>query len=444
MSITFPDNINCYLVGGAVRDELLGISQADRDFLVTGATPEIMKQLGFEQVGKDFPVFLHPQTHEEYALARTERKSGNGYTGFVTNFSADITVEEDLSRRDLTINAMARDVNGELIDPYHGLDDLKRRILRHVSPAFVEDPLRVLRVARFAARFPEFCIAEETIELMQQLSQSGELETLVAERVWQETQKALTEKQPSRFFEVLQLCGALPTLFPELHQMIAIPQRADFHAEGDVWNHTLLVLEKARNLAITEKLNSQDTLSLMAAALWHDVGKAVTPRELLYDEQGNMLGRHHGHDSEKQVMPILEAVFKRLPLPKTLMQLIKDTALLHIRIHRLKEMKTTKQASFFEENSFHNKGGEQYLRLLGLVCKADSMGRLLTVDGEIVPAGEDYAPLSYLLKAYALFKAIPIGEWIATYRRENKATPSAEQIKQQKHQMAAKALKTLT
>ncbi|MBX9868265.1 MAG: multifunctional CCA addition/repair protein, partial [Burkholderiaceae bacterium] len=262
-----------YVVGGAVRDRLLGLPVQDKDYVVVGATPEIMLKQGYTPVGKDFPVFLHPKTHEEYALARTERKTAPGYKGFVFHADAAVTLEQDLIRRDLTINAMAEDENGVLIDPFHGQRDLQDRIFRHVSPAFAEDPVRILRIARFAARFSQppfaFSLAPETLSLMQSMVQAGEVDALVAERVWQEIARGLMEAKPSRMFEVLRACGALQRLLPELDALWGVPQPEKYHPEIDTGVHIMLVLDYAAERGYA--------LPIRFAALLHDLGKGVTP-----------------------------------------------------------------------------------------------------------------------------------------------------------------------
>ncbi|MDH3948278.1 MAG: multifunctional CCA addition/repair protein, partial [Gammaproteobacteria bacterium] len=285
-----------YKVGGCVRDELLGLPVKDRDWVVVGTTPQEMLDAGYKPVGKDFPVFLHPETHEEYALARTERKTAPGYTGFAFHAAADVTLEEDLLRRDLTINAMAETPAGELIDPYHGRDDLQHRLLRHVSPAFVEDPVRILRVARFAARLAEFDfqVAEETMRLMREMVSNGEVDALVPERVWQETVRALSEAVPTRFFEVLRECGALAKLFPELEQLYGVPQPPEHHPEIDTGVHTMMVLQQAARL-------SNDP-AVRFAALVHDLGKGTTPPE--------EWPKHIAH--EEQGVPLVKALCQRL------------------------------------------------------------------------------------------------------------------------------------
>lgn len=259
-----------YLVGGAVRDSLLGLAVKDKDWVVVGETEASMKQQGFSQVGSDFPVFLHPESRQEYALARTERKNGKGYTGFTVNSSQNIALEEDLLRRDLTINAMAMDTNQQIIDPFNGQQDLQKRVLRHVSDAFQEDPLRVLRVARFAARYHSlgFSVADETMVLMKQMVDNGELQHLVSERVWKETSRALMEDHPEVYFEILRECGALDVWFPELACLWGIPNPAQWHPEIDTGVHTMMVLQQASLLS--------DSLTIRYAALVHDLGKALT------------------------------------------------------------------------------------------------------------------------------------------------------------------------
>ncbi|NNJ90345.1 MAG: HD domain-containing protein, partial [Gammaproteobacteria bacterium] len=332
---------------------------------------------------------------------------------------------------------------GQIIDPFHGQKDLQQQVLRHVSEAFGEDPLRVIRVARFAARFPGFSIAAETLELMKFMVDSGELQALKPERVWIELEKTFLENKPSRFFEVLDEIAALDLLFPELEAMKNIPQRADYHAEGDVWVHSLMVLEKAVEQANANDIQGQNRIALLAASLWHDVGKTVTPQHLLYDKQGNMLGRHPGHDNANIVIPLLEQLFSRLPFPKMVMQLIRDTATLHIRLHRITDMKPSSMARFFDENSFHNKGGEDYLQLLAMACKADLLGRLLTIEGKICEPKDDYPQFEWLLRAYKLIREVKIGEWITDYKNRHESSPSTQQIREAKRKLETEALKGL-
>ena len=307
-----------YLVGGAVRDQLLGHPYHEKDYVVVGATPEQLLTQGFQPIGKDFPVFLHPQTKDEYALARTERKSGQGYHGFEFYTDPAVTLEEDLIRRDLTINAMAMDEQGQLFDPYHGRDDLNNKLLRHVSNAFVEDPLRVLRVARFAARYHQygFKVADETLALMTELAQSGELQTLTPERVWKETSRALMEADADVYFEVLRQCQALKVLFPELDALFGVPQRPEYHPEIDCGIHTLMSLKQACQAGYS--------LEVRFAVLVHDLGKALTPKE--------ELPRHIMHE-ERGVAPVT-AVCDRLKVPTIIKQLSIAVCKEHLKCHQ--------------------------------------------------------------------------------------------------------------
>ena len=351
-----------YLVGGAVRDQLLNLPVKDRDWVIVGATPQTLIDLGYQQVGKDFPVFLHPQSKEEYALARTERKSGQGYTGFICDFSAEITLEQDLIRRDLTINAMAQDLQGNLYDPYHGADDLRQRILRHVSPAFVEDPLRVLRVARFAARYHHlgFTIAPETLQLMQTLTEQGELQHLTAERVWAETEKALNEKNPEIYFETLRQVGALAVLFPELDALYGVPNPAKYHPEIDSFVHTMMVLQQATLLS--EQVDCHKS-AVRFAAICHDLGKAKTP-------QSNW-PHHHGH--EKLGIVPTRNLCKRLKVPSYYQQLAELTCEYHTHIHKIVELRPETVVKLFNTFDVWRKP-LRFMEFL-LVCFADTRGR---------------------------------------------------------------------
>jgi len=315
--------VKVFTVGGAVRDELLGLPVKERDYVVVGATPEEMVKLGYKPVGKDFPVFLHPETHAEYALARTERKSGRGYKGFTVHASPDVTLEEDLKRRDLTINAIARGEDGELVDPWSGQADVAARVLRHVSPAFSEDPLRVLRVARFAARFAPlgFTIAPETLDLMREIVAAGEMEALRPERVWQETVKALATERPDVYVESLRACGALKRIFPEVDALFGVPQPEQWHPEIDSGVHTLMALRMAAQLSPSE--------TVRFAVLVHDLGKATTPAELL--------PRHHGHEQRSE--ELLERLCERLPVPNRFRDLALLVARHHGTVHKAAELK---------------------------------------------------------------------------------------------------------
>jgi len=310
-----------FTVGGAVRDELLGLPVQDRDYVVVGASPEAMLARGFKPVGKDFPVFLHPKTHEEYALARTERKTGPGYKGFDFHADPGVTLEEDLARRDLTINAIARADDGALIDPYGGVADLSARVLRHVGPAFVEDPVRILRVARFAARFADFRVAPETVALMREMVSSGEVDNLVAERVWQEFAKGLMEARPSRMFAVLRECGALARLLPEVDALFGVPQRADYHPEIDTGVHVMMAIDQSAQRGFA--------LPVRFAALLHDLGKGRTPAA--------DLPRHPGHEARS--VTLAGEVCARFKAPAECRDLALLAARYHGDVHRASELR---------------------------------------------------------------------------------------------------------
>lgn len=343
-----------YLVGGCVRDKLLGLPVKDRDWVVVGASPEEMLSQGFRPVGKDFPVFLHPKTQEEYALARTERKNGRGYHGFSFHAAPDVTLEQDLARRDLTINAIAEDNDGKLIDPFNGQSDIKNRILRHVSPAFVEDPVRVLRIARFAARFG-FSIAEETQQLIRQMVDNGELEFLVPERVWQELSKALLTKQPSLFFTSLREVGALQTLFPDVDRLFGVPQNPKWHPEIDTGIHVMMVLDQAARLS--------EDLSVRFAALCHDLGKGLTPADILPG--------HKGHEATS--VNLTREMCRHLRVPKDTTELALKVAEFHTDVHLLFELDAERVLTVLEGvDSFRRpERFQQYL----LAGEADFRGR---------------------------------------------------------------------
>lgn len=346
-----------YLVGGAVRDGLLKLPVKDKDWVVVGATPQTMLEQGYQQVGRDFPVFLHPKSREEYALARTERKSGQGYTGFVTDFAADVTLEQDLMRRDLTINAIARDEHGEYIDPYGGRDDIEKRLLRHVSAAFNEDPLRVLRVARFAARFAHlgFRIADETQQLMLQMAESGELAHLTAERVWKETENALQSANPQVYFQVLRDCHALAVLFPEIDNLYGIPAPAKWHPEIDTGIHTLMTLAMAAQL-------SPET-DVRFATLCHDLGKALTPPE--------KWPSHHGHGLAG--VPLVEGLCQRLRVPNHIRDLSMLVAEVHDLVHTIERQQPETLIQLFDRIDAWRK--PQRVEQIALTSEADARGR---------------------------------------------------------------------
>ena len=349
-----------YMVGGAVRDKLLGRPVNDHDWVVVGATPEQMLAQGYLPVGRDFPVFLHPETREEYALARTERKSGRGYRGFVVQSSPDVTLEEDLSRRDLTINSIASstDESGatRLFDPYHGEKDLRARVLRHVTDAFREDPVRILRVARFAARFTDFTVAPETMQLMREMVAHGEVDHLVAERVWQELARGLMEEQPSRMFEVLRGCGALAVLLPEVERLWGVPQRAEYHPEVDTGVHLMMVLDMAARL--------QAPLTVRFACLAHDLGKGTTAADVL--------PRHIGH--EERSAELLKDVAERLRVPVDCRETADVVAREHGHIHRSADLSAAALVRLLERCDAIRKP-ERFAEVL-LACECDARGRL--------------------------------------------------------------------
>ena len=374
-----------YLVGGAVRDHLLGLPAGDRDFVVVGAMPEQMLALGYRQVGRDFPVFLHPQTGEEYALARTERKSGRGHTGFVVHAAPDVTLEEDLRRRDFTINAIARADDGTLIDPFGGHADLQARTLRHVSAAFAEDPLRVLRAARFMARLAPlgFSVAPETMSLMREMVTAGELEALVPERVWQELARALRSAQPSAFLSTLRDCDALHVVLPEVDALYGVPQRAEYHPEIDTGHHIELVCDMAAKLAPGDDL-------IGFAALTHDLGKALTPT----DE----LPKHVMHE-QRGVNP-LHALSARLKVPNEHRQLAEIACREHLNIHRLGELRDETVLKLFERMDAFRK--PERVQQLALVCEADKRGRAGLED-------QPYPQAAELQRLFAVARAVNAG-----------------------------------
>ncbi len=372
-----------FIVGGAVRDELLGRPNADRDYVVVGTTPEAMLAQGFRPVGKDFPVFLHPQTHEEYALARTERKTGRGYHGFAFHAAPDVTLEDDLARRDLTINAMAKAADGSVIDPFHGQHDLQAKILRHVGPAFAEDPVRILRIARFAARFSDFTVAPETLALMRGMVAAGEVDHLVAERVWQELAKGLMEDKPSRMIEVLRECGALARLLPEVDKLFGVPQRADYHPEVDTGIHTLMVIDQSslRGFALPVRFS----------ALTHDLGKAETPADIL--------PRHLGH--EERSVRLTEQLSARLRVPNDCRDLALLMARYHGNVHRAGDLKASTIVTLFEKTDALRRP-ERFQQLLD-ACRCDYTGRLGWEN-------KAYDSPQRLLTALAAVHAVPAGE----------------------------------
>jgi len=375
--------VNIFLVGGAVRDRLLGIPVKDRDWVVVGASPKEMLGKGYRSVGKDFPVFLHPDSKEEYALARTERKTKAGYHGFEFDTAEHVTLEQDLERRDLTINAIAEDADGQLIDPYNGQADIKNRVLRHVSPAFAEDPVRILRIARFLARFHKlgFSIADETLKLMSDMVAAGEVDALVPERVWQETQKALTEDHPEEFFLALRACGALKVLFPEVDRLFGVPQVKEYHPEVDTGVHVMMVIQQCCLL-------TEDPVTRFAA-LTHDLGKGITPKDIL--------PHHYGH--EESGVALVTELCQRLKVPNEYRQLAELTCRYHTHVHRAFDVKPKTLLKTIMAADAYRKP-ERFTQFLQ-ACKADSRGR---------PTFEDraYLQADFYTQLFEATRVIPV------------------------------------
>ncbi|HUA24382.1 MAG TPA: multifunctional CCA addition/repair protein [Steroidobacteraceae bacterium] len=400
-----------YLVGGAVRDRLLGRPVKERDWVVVGASPEELAQQGFVPVGREFPVFLHPETHEEHALARLERKVAPGYRGFTTQFSPDVTLEEDLRRRDLTINAMAETAGGEIVDPYGGRKDLEARLLRHVSDSFIEDPVRVLRVARFAARYAElgFRVAEETVALMRTMTDSGELTALVPERVWQETERALGETRPDVFFETLRQCGALQVIFPELEALYGVPQPPRWHPEIDTGVHVMLALRYSAA--------SGTSTTVRFAVLMHDLGKALTAPE--------HWPSHRGH--EEGGVPVIAALCARLKVPNGFRDLAVLTARHHANVHRAAELRPSTVLKLFETTDAFRRP-ERFEEMLQ-ACEADARGRTGL-------EAQPYPQRELLRRALAAAAAVTLDE----NERQGLAGPAIGEKIHEKRLAAIKAL----
>jgi tRNA nucleotidyltransferase (CCA-adding enzyme) len=383
-----------FLVGGAVRDRLLGQLAGDRDWVVVGATPEALREAGYTPVGRDFPVFLHPDTREEYALARTERKSGRGYHGFVFHAGPEVTLEQDLARRDLTINAMAEDADGRLIDPCGGAQDLAAGRLRHVGPAFAEDPVRILRLARFAARLPSFTVADETLALCRDMVAKGEVDALVAERVWQEISRGLMEQRPSRMFEVLRQCGALAQLLPEVDRLFGVPQRADYHPEVDTGVHVMMVLDTAARLSAP--------LPVRFACLVHDLGKGTTPADVL--------PRHIGHEARS--LPLLAALAERLRVPTDCRALGEVVAREHTAVHQSASFGAAAVVRLLQRCDAWRR--PQRFEQLLLACECDARGRLGFED-------QPYPPRARLVEAFAITAQVDQGAVAASERVRGQA-----------------------
>jgi len=394
--------MQAYIVGGAVRDALLGLPVQDRDWVVVGATPDDMVAQGFRPVGKDFPVFLHPETHEEYALARTERKTAPGYHGFVFHTAPDVRLEDDLIRRDLTINAMARAADGSIVDPYGGLQDLQDRVFRHVSPAFAEDPVRILRLARFAARFPDFTVADTTLALMRQMVEAGEVNALVPERVWQELSRGLMEQKPSRMFAVLRDCGALARILPELDALWGVPQPPLHHPEVDTGVHMMLVIDYAAQRGFD--------LPVRFAALMHDLGKGATPPE--------HWPKHHGH--EGMGPRLVTDLSKRLRVPTDCRDLAVMTAREHGNVSRALELRPNTIVTLFERCDGFRKP-ERFAQML-LAAECDARGR---GSEQHEMRTREYPQAPYLLRALAAARGVNAGEVAARYVENREKIPEA-------------------
>jgi tRNA nucleotidyltransferase (CCA-adding enzyme) len=394
--------MQAFVVGGAVRDELLGLPVQDHDWVVVGATPEDMIAKGFRPVGKDFPVFLHPQTHEEYALARTERKTAPGYHGFVFHTAPDVRLEDDLVRRDLTINAMARAEDGTIVDPYGGLQDLQDRVFRHVSQAFAEDPVRILRLARFAARFPDFTVADTTLALMRQMVEAGEVDALVPERVWQELSRGLMEQKPSRMFAVLRDCGALVRILPELDALWGVPQPPLHHPEVDTGVHMMLVIDYAAGQGYD--------LPIRFAALMHDLGKGRTPPE--------HWPKHHGH--EGMGPRLITDLSRRLRVPTDCRDLAVMTAREHGNVSRALELRPNTIVTLFERCDAFRKP-ERFAQML-LAAECDARGR---GDEQHEMRTRDYPQAPYLLRALEAARGVNAGEVAARHAENREKIPEA-------------------
>ena len=384
-----------------MRDRLLGLTVQDHDWVVVGSTPEDMVAQGFQPVGKDFPVFLHPQTHEEYALARTERKTARGYQGFAVYAAPDVTLEQDLLRRDFTINAIAQDIDGKLIDPHNGIADLRAGILRHVSPAFSEDPVRILRAARFAARFG-FRIAPETLQLMRDMVNNGEVDALVAERVWQELSRGLMEKKPSRFFETLRSCGALAKIIPEVDALFGVPQPEKHHPEIDCGIHTMLVVD--------DTARHDYPLEVRFAALTHDLGKGTTPKDIL--------PRHIGH--ELRSVELVKKLSQRLRASSECRDLALLAARYHGDIHRAFELRADTIIKLFQSADAWRRP-ERFTHLLQ-ACTADARGRTGHEQ-------DDYPQADYLLQLLAAARAVDAGEIAKQCTDESAIAASVQQAR---------------
>lgn len=429
-----------YRVGGSVRDQLLGKVPSDLDYVITGMTSEDiieMEKQGYKQVGLDFPVYLHPETGDEYAIARIERKTGLKHTDFEMMFDSSVTIEEDLLRRDLTINAIAVSLKDEsiIIDPYNGRDDIKNKVLRHVSDAFAEDPLRVLRLARFMAKFTDFTVADETLKMVRKMVRKGELNHLSPDRVWEETKKALLCEKPSRYIDALDAFGALEYVFPSVLKMKGIPQRADYHAEGDVYVHNQLVLDKASEISM--HLKDNDKLLVRIGVLFHDIGKPYSSHDDLYNKDGTPKGNHHGHDKKELVEEKIKEAAAKIRMPNEYRDFAIDVAAQHQKIHALTDPKNglsgSKVVKMFDEIGLKNNLNKNlnYVENLLMACHADSLGRKLNLTGVIIEPPQDYPQAKWFLR-YAneyLDTKKELAEWVEKYKQRNEKDPDGNMIK---------------
>lgn len=429
-----------YRVGGCVRDELMSQKPNDIDYLVIGGTPEMMVDADFQMVGKAFPVFLHPETRDEYALAQFNGES-----------DLSITIEDDLSRRDLTINSMAFDEDGNLVDPFGGLKDIENKKLRHTGESFRDDPIRILRLARFKARFPSFEIHEDTVSFCKQMISDGLMDNLVKERVYAEIQKGLLTDKPSVFILALDQIGALEKLLPVIHNMKGVPQSPTHHSEGCVYTHTLMVIDEAAKLTIS--MEDDDKVAVCLAALFHDVGKTMTSEELLYDEDGNVLGRHHNHEDESVVLPLLKEVASVMSIPKIVFWLIRHTAVNHLRVHKMFEIRGSsfvEMANNMGLKSVTNNGNNlKHFNQFLLACKADALGREHLVDGVSVRPSSDYpqAERAMLYFEDYIDSEKYLVDWMRKYEEKFDRKPKSDLIfemrTQLKKQSASKLKKKL-
>ena len=427
-----------YKVGGAVRDQFLGKEPSDIDYVVTGATHEMMDNLGYKLVGLDFPVYLHPETQDEYALARIERKTGPKHTDFVSISDQSVTIEQDLLRRDLTINSIAMLLTDEsvIIDPFNGRLDLENKVLRHTSDAFREDPLRVLRLARFTAKYVDFTVADETLSMVREMVSNGELRHLSKDRVWEETKKAFLCEKPSNYIDALDKFGALEYVFPDILKMKGVPQRADYHAEGDVFIHNQMVLEHASILS--KDLKQEDKLLVRFGALFHDIGKAYTPFDLLYETDSNgkvtEKGFHFGHDKKDLVESKIKTAAEFMRMPNDYRDFAIDVAYVHQLVHDIKNISASKVVKMFNDLGLKNSLNKnlRYVENMMMSCHADSLGRLLTnKQGEIVLPPQDYPQQKIFLK-YAneyLNTQVELKEWMEKYKIRNDKAPDGDLIK---------------